>query len=174
MSIVCLAPKGSPSRGHRGHWRGQLSAGVVESWDTVAALVYWTPPQVCVETGTRNVIRPSSPRGEPDHIWYLVCLWNDFGGIHQSWNLRHGLPVTPVTQGCGAACVCIPPTRGPGARGGSQLTQHSAGCLGPPLNGRELVFPRHLLSNVLSSWATLTQRLRSFLVTSDCVFFRGG
>jgi hypothetical protein len=48
-------------------------------------------------------------------------------------------------------------------------------CLGPPWNGRELVvFPRHLLSNVLSSWATLTRPLRSLLVTSDCVFFRGG
>lgn len=47
MSIACLAPKGSPSKGCRGHQRGQLGAGVVESWDTVAAPVSWTPPQVC-------------------------------------------------------------------------------------------------------------------------------
>jgi hypothetical protein len=73
VSIACLTPKGSPSRGHRGHWRGQLGAGVVESWDTVAAPVSWTPPQVCRD---RNEERDPSqqPPGEPDHIWYLVCL----------------------------------------------------------------------------------------------------
>lgn len=129
---------------------------------------------VCRDRNEERDPSQQPPGGARPYLVSGMSLWNDFGGIHQSWNLRHGLPVTPVTQGCGAACVCIPPTRGPGARGGSQLTQHSAGCLGPPLNGRELVFPRHLLSNVLSSWATLTQRLRSFLVTSDCVFFRGG
>lgn len=171
MPIACLAPKGPPSRGHRGHWRGQLGAGVVESWDTVAARVSWTPSQVCRDR-SEECDPSQQPGGARPYLVSGMSLWNDFGGIHQSWNLRRGLPVTRNTGM--RRCPCAYPRRGPGARGGSQLTRYSAGCLGPPLNGRELVFPRPLLSNVLSSWATLTQRLRSFLVTSDCVFFRGG
>lgn len=73
MSIACLAPKGPPSRDHRGHRQGQLSAGVVESWDTVAARVSWTPPQVCRDR-SEECDPSQQPGGEPDHIWYLVCL----------------------------------------------------------------------------------------------------
>lgn len=116
------------------------------------------------------MIRPSSP-GEPDHIWYVSL--ERFWGNSPKLELKTWTAGNPVTWGCGAACVHTPHkgTWCPGWE--SAYTARQRRLLGPPLNGRELVFPRHLLSNVLY-WAMLTQRLRSLLVTSDCVFFRGG
>lgn len=75
------------------------------------------------------MIRPSSP-GEPDHIWYVSLEW--FWGNSPKLELKTWTAGNPVTQGCGCCPRAYPPTRGPGALGGSQLTQRSAGCLARP------------------------------------------
>lgn len=56
------------------------------------------------------MIRPSSPRGARPYLVSGMSLWNDFGGIHQSWNLRHGLPVTRNTGMW--RCPCAYPPQG--------------------------------------------------------------
>lgn len=68
------------------------------------------------------MIHPSSP-GEPDHIWYVSLEW--FWGNSPKLELK-----TWTAGNCPRAYP--PPTRGPGALGGSQLTQRSAGCLARP------------------------------------------
>lgn len=67
-----------------------------------------------------------------------MCVWNDLGEMHRSWNLRHELP---RTEGQGAAGAHPPtPAQGPGAGVGVGLHRTAAAQARPAVAVNLLFF----------------------------------